>query len=219
MLIGAFGALLAGGFALRQLAIGGPSATPRAAPPAEAAPAPTTSRDPEATTTGESSPPQPAAPATKPKPEGKPTIGMLPKLFGLPSGGPDYPRGPDGKLIAVISLNELSDAEFLLHDKVKECLAAHGKPTLNGDIFINFTVARKRGKSGKFTTEVESAELSDDSTIKDQPELTDCIVKTTFALKMAARDNPVSVWAQRKLTLTNGLLEWSWIRNFTATPP
>jgi L-aminopeptidase/D-esterase-like protein len=219
IIVAGFSALLVGAFVLRELATGAPATTPvvatrdesaeNATPVAPQSEAPSVAPVPRATPEREAAKPT-AAPASP-----------LPKLLALAGSGPDYPRDANGKLIAVATMPELSDADFLLHDKVKACLAAHGKPAssgLSGDIFVNFTAARRLAKNGKYATEVDSAELANETTI-DRPELTDCIVKTTFAMKLPARDNPVSVWAQRKITLTNGVLEWSWITNYTPTPP
>lgn len=207
--------LLALLFGLAQLTHGeSPALT---SPPASHAPAPVAEVAPAAQPAP--APPSPprehppsaaAARAPASVPSKQPELPMA-----LPSFRRDLPRDPNGKLVPMITMNELRELVPLADAPMKACLAKSGQRA-TGNATLNFTIGAKSNKLVLETTGVQ-----DEETLAAYPDLLECMHRTASVLLPEGHAVPEfgsGIYVRRHVKVENGALVEDSLFNFSYNP-
>jgi hypothetical protein len=153
-------------------------------------------------------PSSPLFPDVKPRPSGQ-----------VPSIAVDVPRPaddeiqyrPDGVPIAVADLDSLREIAATTDDALRACVKEHGGEAARGQLIATYVLARKKDESGKYATVVESTGYEEDGTTFTDPNLIECMHKTSLIQKFPPSNSPVAVWVRRRVTFEAGRLDINWV--------
>ena len=216
VLVAGFIVVLALGIGLVQLTR---SATQASAPPLPGHGPTTAPRAPAAEPSASGAPPI-AAREHHPvatTPHGPATMSVRRPELTAPQPGFDrqLKRDANGKLVPIISLNELREQFAVTDAPMKACIERSAKrPT--GKATLSFTVAAKSNK-----LVIETTGVQDEETLAGYPELLDCMHQTAKVLVLDGRSVPelgTAIYVRRHVRLEDGVLAENSIFNFSYNP-
>lgn len=192
-----------------------PSPVVVATPTSPAAPAPAPVAEPVAhvarpTAARELHPVAPTPRVHTAMPDRPPELAVAPLSFK-----PELKRDANGKLVPIISLQELRTLMPRIEAPTKACVERAGKRA-TGKATLNFTVAARDGKLF-----VESTGVQDDDTLVGYPELLDCMHRAANALAFDGRAVPelgTPIYVRRTVRMDNGELVDNSLLNFSYSP-
>lgn len=124
-------------------------------------------------------------------------------------------RDENGKLVPIISAQELRELWGATEAPMRACLERSGKG-VSGKATLNFTVEAKDGKLF-----IETTGVQDEDTLSGYPDLLDCMHKTATAVSLEGRKIPelgTPIYVRRHVRVEGGALAENTVFNFSYNP-